>query len=222
MVGDSVGRQPLLRKYQQDFVADVLARRDQGNYGAVPREAIELVIELVPELTVAQATCNFNRTLLPNHSDLLKQHKVKAQVTTTRRSTITAEQQYRWKKTYESALSYLRRLNTGLCRLTRKSFGELIHHFITGGDETCLQACEQGKVSVIGSTGRKKHEKKTCDSRCSVTLYRNGSVAGDTGPTMFLLAGKQRREGYTDNFLLENGAAPGSTVLMTQNAFMTI
>ena len=222
VVGDSVGRQPLLRKDQQDFVADVLARRDRGNDGAAPSEAIELVIELMPELTVAQATRHFNRTLLPNHSDQLKQHKVKAQATTTRRSAITVEQQFRWNKTYEAALSDLRRLNTGVCRLTRKSFGELIHHFITGGDETCFQACEQGNISVIGSTGRKKHEKKTCDSRCSITLYRTGSVAGDTGPTLFLLAGKQRREGYTDKFLHDNGAAPGSTVLMTQNAFMTI
>ena len=86
VVGDSVGRQPLLRKDQQDFVADVLARRDRGNDGAAPSEAIELVIELVPELTVAQETRHFNRTLLPNHSDLLKQHKVKAQATATRRS----------------------------------------------------------------------------------------------------------------------------------------
>ena len=84
----------------------------------MPSEAIELVIELVPDLTVTQATRHFNRTLLPNHSYLLKQHKVKTQATTTRRSAITVEQQYRWNKTYESALSDLRRLNAGLCRLT--------------------------------------------------------------------------------------------------------
>ena len=116
-------------------------------------EAIELVTELVSELTIAQATRHFNRSHLPNHSDQLKQHKVKAQATTARRSVITAEQQFRWNKTCESALSNLRRLNTGVCRLTRKSFGELIHHFITGGGETCFQACKQGKISVIGSTG---------------------------------------------------------------------
>ena len=75
---------------------------------------------------------------------------------------------------------------------------------------------------MIGSTGRKKHEKKTCDSRCSVKLYHTGSVARDTGPTMFLLAGMHWREGYTNKFLLDNGAAPGSTVIMTQNTFMTI
>ena len=40
VVGDSVGRQPLLHKDQQDFVADVLARRDHGNDGAAPSEAI--------------------------------------------------------------------------------------------------------------------------------------------------------------------------------------
>ena len=82
-------------------------------------------------------------------------------------------------------------------------------------------ACELGSVTVIGSAGRKKHDKKTCDSRSSITLYRTGSVSRDTRPTMFLLQGIQRRAGFANKFLVSNGAAVGLTVVMTSNAIMT-
>ena len=102
-----------------------------------------------------------------------------------------------------------------MCRLTGKTFRELIHYFITGGDETCFMECELGSVTVIGSARQKKHDKKTCDSRSSITLYRTGSVSGDTGPTMFLLQGIQRIAGFTDKFLVINGAAVCLTIVMT-------
>ena len=38
---------------------------------------------------------------------------------------------------------------------------------------------------------------------------------------MILLAGKQKRKFYTDKFLINNGAALGSTIIMTETAFMT-
>ena len=38
---------------------------------------------------------------------------------------------------------------------------------------------------------------------------------------MFFLQGIQRRAGFTDKFLVSNGAEVGSTVVMTPNAFMT-
>ena len=131
------------------------------------------------------------------------------------------EQQFCCHTTYDGALNDLRRLNTGVCRLTGNTFVELIHYFITGGDETCFMACELGSVTMIGSAGRNKQEKKTCDSRSSITVYRTGSVSGDTRLTMFLLQGIQRRAGFANKFLVSNGAAVGLTVFMTSNAFMT-
>jgi hypothetical protein len=112
-----------------------------------------------------------------------------AQATTTKRSGITLSQQFHWHTMYDSALNELRCRNTGVCNLTGKTFGELIHHFIVGGDETCFMGCEQGTVKVIAAAGRSKHEKKTHDSRASISMYQTGSVAGDTGPTVFLMAG---------------------------------
>ena len=52
-------------------------------------------------------------------------------------------------------------------------------------------------------------------SETSSPLYPTGSVSGDTGPTMFLLQGIQRIAGFTDKFLVINGAAVCLTVVMT-------
>ena len=115
----------------------------------------------------------------------------------------------------------MRQKNTGTCRCCNKTFGELIGYFVVGGDETCFMACENQGVRVVASAGRGKHQKSTADSRESITMYRTGGVMGDSGPTIFLCRGNKKRRGFTDKFLRENGAAEGSTVIMTPSAFMT-
>ena len=35
------------------------------------------------------------------------------------------------------------------------------------------------------------------------------------------MKGKKRRSGFTNNFLIDEGCAPGSTVVMMENAFVT-
>ena len=124
-------------------------------------------------------------------------------------------------ETYHKALAVLRSKNTGTCRKTGKLFGELIQQFLFGGDETYSQACQNGDVHIIGSAGRKKHKLKTQDYCVSITMYRTGNIVGTTGQTVFLLEGKHRRAGYTDKWLLDHGAAAGSTIVMTPTAFMT-
>jgi hypothetical protein len=76
-----------------------------------------------------------------------------------------------------------------------------------------MQACANGDVKVVGSAGQKKHKKKTNNSRVSITVYRTGKIADVTRPTVFLLKGKQKREGFSDKFLVNHGAAIGSNVL---------
>jgi hypothetical protein len=144
-----------------------------------------------------------------------------AQATSTKRSAITVPQQFHWLWTYNGCLDDLRRRNLGVCNLTGKTFGELIRHFIFGGDETCMQACANGVVKVVGSAGRKIHEKKTNDSRILITMYHTGNIADVTGPTIFLLEGKRKHEGFTDKFLVDHGAAIGSKCIMTATVFMT-
>jgi len=59
------------------------------------------------------------------------------------------------------------------------------------------------------------------DCRRSITIVRTGTTAGTTGPTIFLLKGMKIRKGLTDEFLVRHGFAPGSTILMTEKAYMT-
>ena len=101
-----------------------------------------------------------------------------------------------------------------------KNFGELIDHFIIGGDETFLMASKHGVVSIIGAAFCKKHESKIQDCRDSITMFRTGNAAGDTRPTVFLTKGKRVRSGFTNDFLLKYGANPGSKIMANTNAFM--
>ena len=70
--GSQVGRKPLLPAEDQEFLADVLAQRDRANNGANPKEAIDIVQELNPDLSRPQAHNHFNRTAIKNHPRKIK------------------------------------------------------------------------------------------------------------------------------------------------------
>ena len=84
-----------------------------------------------------------------------------------------------------------------------------------------MQACNNGTTGVIGVDGRNKHERKDQESWASLTVYRTGSIDGVSGPTIFLLEGKNKRVNYTDKFLRDNCAAPSLTLLVTPTALIT-
>ena len=46
-------------------------------------------------------------------------------------------------------------------------------------------------------------------------------MTGNNGPTAFIMEGKRRKAAYTDDFLVENRCEPGSTITMTESAYMT-
>jgi hypothetical protein len=94
-------------------------------------------------------------------------------------------------------------------------------HFIVGLDEMCIMSDFHGNAHIIGSADKKKHEKILQDSCISITIVRTGTVAGTTGPTIFVLKGTKRRSAYDDEFLKQHGMAEGSTIIMTENACMT-
>jgi hypothetical protein len=158
-VGKSLGKAPLLAKEDQLFLAELFVRKDRANDGAQPKEAIDMVQDLDTSLTRLQATHHLQRTLIPNFVPLLKQKPVKAQAATTKQSGVTVVQQCRWHAACEGALNELRRLNAGSCKLTEKLFGELIHCFVTGSDETCLMVSDDGTVRIIGSVGAGRNMK---------------------------------------------------------------
>ena len=59
------------------------------------------------------------------------------------------------------------------------------------------------------------------DSRVSVTAVRTGSSNGVTGTTIFALKGQRRHGLFTDECLRSKRCALGSTIIMTDKAFMT-
>ena len=62
--------------------------------GKTSAKIVDTLRELRPDVSLKQAENAFGRTIHPNHRDQLS-GKVKAQATTTKRSAITVEQQYR-------------------------------------------------------------------------------------------------------------------------------
>lgn len=186
-VGVGVGNaKRLLQPDTEEFLVDMMRRRDRANDGMDRRAGISMLQDLQPELSSLQAQTQFDRVLRPAHKDVLT-GIVKAEATTTKRSAITVEQQYRWHSTVDGSFAFLRANNTGTTPDGR-TFGEVMPHFILGGDETCLLA-SNGEVKIIGDKEKKKHEVQTLNSRNSITLYRSGSAAGNDGPTAFLPPG---------------------------------
>jgi hypothetical protein len=218
VLGTSVGKKPLFNDDEQEFVIDVIRRHDRGNDGLNKRRCVDKLHDLRPELQRKSVENAFDRTVRPHNKEVLT-GIIKANHTTVKRTAITVPQQYRWHTAFEQGLAFLRERNTGVTA-DGKSFGEVIDFFIFGGDETCFLA-SNGDVSIIGDKKKPKHDVPTGSDRTSITVYRNGSSAGHTGPTAFLPAGQRRKTGYTDAFLVKHGAPKGSTIVMTPTGYMT-
>ena len=57
--------------------------------------------------------------------------------------------------------------------------------------------------------------------RPSATMCCTGTAGGSNAPTVFLMKGKNNRSGFSDEHLAESGCAMGSTIQITEKAFMT-
>ena len=115
-----------------------------------PQESISTIQELEPKLNLIQIQLYFDQTFMNNNADKVKKRLVKVQLTTAKYSQIMVAQQYRWFKKYQEGLKFLREKNAGRCRKSGRHFGEVIQHFIIGGDETCLMADVDGDVNIVG------------------------------------------------------------------------
>jgi len=151
VIGDGVGRKLLMNQKEYDFARQVAARKDRANNGMSRRDMIDLVQELHPELDRSAAYRQVSRHIIPKsiNKGYIKRF-VKAQPTTSDRTAITMEQQFRWHTLVEEQYNELRVRNQGVCKRTKKSFGELMPHFIWGLDEECICADHYGNVKIIG------------------------------------------------------------------------
>ena len=223
-VGDgSRGKKRLMTTDEIKFTGCILARQDRVNDGLSTKEALDLVQEMIPDITRKAARNAMYRNILPlNHAlGVLKRTTQKVQATTTDRTNINIPQQYRWHKVVDEVHNYLRTNNTGMCQKSGKTFGEVMPQFLIGLDEMCLMSDSHGDLRVVASADKMKQEKLLQDSRCSITVVRTGTMAGTTGPTYFLLKGTKCKKNFNDDYLVRHGMQPGSAIIMTKNAYMT-
>ena len=218
------GRKRLLQSDDVKFLGEMFCRLDRCNDGASLKEAADLVMDAKPNLSRQQARLQVRRRVIPEShaAGVLKKKPQKVQASTSERTAINLPQQWRWHVVVEEQYKFLRETNIGICKKSGKTFGEVMAHFIIGLDEMCIMSDAHGNLKVIGAFDRQKHEKGGLqDTRCSITIVRTGTCAGTTGPTIFLLKGTTKRAAYTDAFLEKHGLAKGSTIIMTENAYMT-
>jgi len=219
------GRKSIVSDYDTEFIAQHTVRSDRANRGLTVGQIVENVQSIYAHsknfLTQQQARNWAYRTFRKNNPHHIKSGLMKAQKTTSKRSELSVAHQWRWFENFEAGLDFLRRHNTGTCPKSGKTFGELIDHFVVGGDETCLMSDSNGDLKIVGAKDKRKHERKVSDNRCSITMFRTGLPSGHNGPTAFILKGKKRPAGINEELLIANGCEPGSTIAMTENAFMT-
>ena len=220
------GKKNLLTNQDVKFIGGVLARANRGNDGMSRKEAKDVIQDLNPNISREGACKLLTRRVMPENAatGLLKKTTQKVQATTSDRTNINLAQQYRWHRLVDHEYDRLRDLNKGRCKKSGKLFGEVMHHFIIGLDEMCLMSDQHGDLRVVAAAEKRNHEKVLQDGRVSITIVCTGTVAGDTGPTIFLLKGKpgtKVKKAFSDAALRRYGLAVGSTIIMTENAFMT-
>ena len=90
------GKKKLLTEHDVKLAGAVLARADRGNDGYSRKEAVDLVLDLNPNMNRAAASKQLSRVVLPqNHADgILKESTVKVQPMTSDRTNINVAQQY--------------------------------------------------------------------------------------------------------------------------------
>jgi len=105
----------LVSAEKQQVLVDVIRRSDRGNTPKTFPEIIDTIQDLEP-VSRKQARDAYDRTIKPTHKKVLT-GIIKAQRTTTKRSAITAEQQWRWHAHVDS-------MRADLIRLNREATGE--------------------------------------------------------------------------------------------------
>jgi len=208
----------VLTPAEQELLVQCVIRRDRANAAYTRQEIVTRIMDLRPELTDRRKVAKvWDRIHAKNKHRLTG--RVKAQATTTKRSAITVAAQYRWHKLVDDTLDRMRGENKD--DDSGESYESVKAHYMWNLDEECLMAMAHGDILVYCEKAARKHEKISQDSRCSTTLLRLGNAAGYQGATIILCKGKQRKQGFTDAFLEQHGMTRGSTVLMTESAFMT-
>ena len=207
----------LLSLKNRQLLQDMIVNRDRMNTGMDRKECIQNISEMT-STTHEVGEEHFKHLVRTQQLPRLKRfgRVVKAQPTTTKRSQITVQQQFRWHTLIDSVWDRMRTTN-----LPTDKFESLIEHFQLNLDETCVMA-NDGTLHIVAGH-RSKTEKRSDDSRLSLTAIRIGNAGGSEGPWIFLYKGKahQYRSLSDKNLVSRHGAPVGSTCHPSPNAYLT-
>ena len=214
----SRGRNPLISQDIRNRIQNIVVVRDGRNNPMTRKHIIE-IIESVGQCTKVQATNYYNHCTARKMFPLLKKggRVCSAQKTTTSRTQVTIEQQYRWHTLIDQVWEKQEETN-----LPSEEFNPVRAHFQLNLDEECVMGNE-GTVKVIASIFGKKVQKNMDDYRGSVTVIRVGSAGGGEGPIIFLCAGKDKYAipPALRGDLSKKGLPIGSCVVVSPTAYLT-
>jgi hypothetical protein len=214
------GKPRLLSKDDESAVIEIVAKSDEQNRGLTTGECIVLIEDMRPDLSTAQARVALKHAKkVGSKEGLLKTNMQGIQNTTKERTAISPRQQARWYYFVKYMWSLLEELNFARrgCMPTR-DWHRCKPYAIWNYDEECIMACGH-RVRIVGSRNVRKHELLQL-ARFSITVLKCGCAAGTWGPVIFLVKGTVKPVWATDEWLEKEGMPPGSTILMTPNAFM--
>ena len=130
-IGSRPGRKSVVSEDHQRFLTELTIRAD----GFTCNEIISHLQTLDDNITTTQAKNYVYHTLRKNSNGRLKPKLIKAQKTTNKRSQCSVAHRWRWDKNVRRVFAFLREKNTGVCKVSEKSFGEVIDHFVVGADD---------------------------------------------------------------------------------------
>ena len=161
LIGTSAGKNStLLNCADIDFMLNVLVRVGYGNNGMCPAEATDAIQETNTVLDRKQAKDQLDwRVLTKSRADgKIDRRTLKAQATTTERSAITYQSQWRWYGFVTGMFNDLWKKNVAVCKNNFNTFGELMQNFVLGLDEACIMADAGINIRIVGASNRKQNE----------------------------------------------------------------
>ena len=212
------GRNPLISEDVRDCIQDIIVARDGRNTPMARKHILE-IIESVAECTKKQAENYYHQCVNNKKFPLLEKGErvASAQKTTTSRTQVTMEQQYRWHTLIDQMWEKQAEVN-----LPVEEFTPVRAHFQLNLDEECVMG-NDGTIKVVASIFGKKVQKNMDDYRGSVTIIRIGSAAGGEGPIIFLCAGKDKSciPVSLRGDLSKKDLPAGSCVVVSPTAYLT-
>lgn len=149
------GRKGHFNEEEAEVLVQTCQRKDRANNGDLLSDVIAKMMLLKPSLSAKQCRDAWSRTVHKNAHmrGVLKKHLVTAQRTSTARSAITVEQQWRFFHLVDTIDKKHEFLNvddgSGVV------FRDLAPHFKINLGEECIMACD-GSVTVVGCASKKK------------------------------------------------------------------